>query len=231
MYCPSCSSNSLDRLEHGTKVLDFKCGKCDEGYQCKSLSKPIGHKILDSAYEAMITAIKTDNAPNLLILHYSKEEWIVQNLLIIPRHLLTVSAIEERKPLSPSARRAGWIGCNIILDRMPTSGRIFAVKDSMLLKPSEVRAEWRQLAFLRDLAPESRGWLVDVLSCIQSLDKHQFTLAEAYKFERELCALHPENRHIKPKIRQQLQILRDRGILKFAARGQYEFVAAKLDSA
>jgi type II restriction enzyme len=37
--------------------------------------------------------------------------------------------IEKRKPLSSTARRAGWIGCNILLDTIPTSGKIFYIKD------------------------------------------------------------------------------------------------------
>jgi type II restriction enzyme len=31
--------------------------------------------------------------------------------------------------------------------------------------------------------------------------------------------LHPDNRHVKDKIRQQLQVLRDRGFLEQAERG------------
>ena len=159
-----------------------------------------------------------------MLLHYSRQDWTVHNLLLVPQHLLTISAIEKRKPLSQSARRAGWVGCNILLDRIPMEGRIFAVRDGTPKKPSEVRHEWSSMTFLRDVEPPSRGWIIDVLSCIQSLDKRRFNLNEAYQFANELSALHPENKHIKPKIRQQLQILRDRGILRFVARGQYELV-------
>ncbi len=38
---------------------------------------------------------------------------------------------------------------------------------------------------------------------------------------KELRELHPKNRHIRPKIRQQLQILRDNDTLRFIARGRY----------
>jgi hypothetical protein len=40
-----------------------------------------------------------------------------------------------------------------------------------------------------------------------------FTNADVYAYERELAKLHPDNRHIKDKIRQKLQVLRDLGIL------------------
>ncbi len=62
-----------------------------------------------------------------------------------------------------------------------------------------------------------------MLRCIQSLEKKQFTLREMYdRFEQELSKLHPQNRHVRPKIRQQLQVLRDRGIVRFVGEGIYE---------
>ena len=42
-----------------------------------------------------------------------------------------------------------------------------------------------------------------------------------YAFEAQLSQLYPKNRHVKQKIRQQLQVLRDRGYLDFVSRGYY----------
>lgn len=42
-----------------------------------------------------------------------------------------------------------------------------------------------------------------------------------YKFENMLAFKHPENHHIKDKIRQQLQMLRDHGMIEFTGRGYY----------
>jgi len=36
-----------------------------------------------------------------------------------------------------------------------------------------------------------------------------------------LAKLHPKNKHIPDKIRQQLQVLRDHGIIEFLGRGEY----------
>jgi len=36
-----------------------------------------------------------------------------------------------------------------------------------------------------------------------------------------LQAKHPQNQNVKPKIRQQLQILRDRGFIEFLGNGYY----------
>ena len=71
--------------------------------------------------------------------------------------------------------------------------------------------------------PGRRAWLSDVLYCIQKLNKKEFSLTEMYDFEEYLTELHPNNLHIKPKIRQQLQILRDKGIVEFKSRGEYIF--------
>jgi type II restriction enzyme len=42
---------------------------------------------------------------------------------------------------------------------------------------------------------------------------NEFANEDVYGFARELERLHPGNRHIKDKIRQQLQVLRDRHLL------------------
>jgi type II restriction enzyme len=50
----------------------------------------------------------------------------------------------------------------------------------------------------------------------------EFTNQDLYAFERELETLHPGNRHIRDKIRQQLQVLRDRGFLLHLARNRWQ---------
>jgi len=39
----------------------------------------------------------------------------VSNFLVVPKYFFVPGVIEKRKPLSATARRAGWIGCNIVL--------------------------------------------------------------------------------------------------------------------
>jgi type II restriction enzyme len=76
--------------------------------------------------------------------------------------------------------------------------------------------------FLREQSVYSRDWLADVLACVRQLEKETFTLADIYAFETQLAKLHPMNRHIRPKIRQQLQVLRDHDIIEFLGRGTYQ---------
>ncbi|MFW5895285.1 MAG: hypothetical protein ACOCT9_00945, partial [archaeon] len=73
--------------------------------------------------------------------------------------------------------------------------------------------------------PSLSGWTEDTYDCILKLEKEEFTLQDVYKFEEKLKELHPNNNFIKAKIRQQLQVLRDKGILEFIDdSGNYRIV-------
>ena len=78
----------------------------------------------------------------------------------------------------------------------------------------------QQTLFLRAQTQRARGWTLDVWQCIDRLDE-QFTLKQVYHFVDELQGKYPDNHHIQDKIRQQLQVLRDKGIIEFLARGHY----------
>ena len=129
--------------------------------------------------------------------------------------------IEERKPLPPTARRAGWIGSKIRLDRVPESGKIHIINSGVIRPKDAVLEQWQKTLFLRSESLESRGWLLDVMKCVESLGKREFTLDEVYEFERHLGNLYPGNQNVRPKIRQQLQFLRDKGFIEFLSRGNY----------
>lgn len=66
---------------------------------------------------------------------------------------------------------------------------------------------------------KERGWTLDVLRILRSLGKMEFTNGDVYEFAPQLERLHPNNRHVRDKIRQQLQVLRDRGFLVQIERG------------
>jgi len=59
------------------------------------------------------------------------------------------------------------------------------------------------------------------MKCIEQLHQQRFTIDQVYCFEDELQRVYPNNRHIREKIRQQLQVLRDKGYLEFSGRGIY----------
>ena len=147
---------------------------------------------------------------------------MVTNLIIVPRHFFVSDVIEQRKPLSAGAKRAGWVGCNILLQRIPKAGRIYLVKESRIEPRQSVVAKWRRTLFLREGSDAARGWLLEVMRCIEKLGKPTFSLGDVYGFEAELGQLYPGNRHIREKIRQQLQVLRDKCYLDFLGRGMYK---------
>lgn len=221
LYCVSCRQNRLEPLRDNSQVYDYACGRCNELYQLKSQRRPLGDKFVDSAYAPMIESIRTNKAPNLLLLHYDPVDYCAANLVVVPRFFLSTSCIEARNPLSASARRAGWVGCNIVLKQLPPDGKIPVVSNRLAVKASEVRAEYNRFRFMMGEKSELRGWTADVLKIVRALGKKKFRLEEAYGFEGELKRLHPLNTHIKPKIRQQLQLLRDRGVLEFKGNGLY----------
>jgi type II restriction enzyme len=209
----------------------------------------------------MMRAISTDAAPNYYFMHYDVVTWRVRNLLLVPHFAFPPSAIVKRPPLAATARRAGWVGCNFDLDRIPVDARIPIVStiktsgigkgravspltaekyvemrpardcgpclnETVITPPEKVRESFRRAKTLKDV-PE-RGWVLDVLNIVRRITGKRgpqetagptFTNADVYAFERELAQLHPENRHIRDKIRQQLQVLRDTGFLTQPERG------------
>jgi type II restriction enzyme len=64
------------------------------------------------------------------------------------------------------------------------------------------------------------------MRCVEAIGRPDFTLAEIYAQEDRLAALYPGNANVRPKIRQQLQVLRDRGYLRFEGRGLYRLNGA-----
>jgi type II restriction enzyme len=222
-YCPSCGEFKLEEFQNNKPVADFYCNQCKNEFELKSKnSNSIGKKIVDGAYSTMIERISSDNNPNFFFLTYDKNKWEVNNFVIIPKHYFISEIIEERKPLAPTARRAGWIGCNIDLTKIPENGRIYLVKNSEIITKEKVRSKWQRTEFLKSKKGISKGWILDIMNCVDSIKKDSFTLKDVYQFENNLKLKYPENNFIKDKIRQQLQLLRDKGLIDFKGGGQYK---------
>jgi len=221
IFCPNCGCN-VDAYENGRPVADFYCLNCSEDYELKSKKDSMGKKIVDGAYKTMIERLQSANNPNFFFLNYDARNYEVFNFLVIPKHFFIPEIIERRKPLASTARRAGWIGCNILLQGIPQSGKIFYVKNGQTENKKSVLKNWQKTLFLRESNKmELKGWILDIMNCIDKLNKKDFSLDEIYNFENELGKKHPNNKHIKDKVRQQLQFLRDKGYLEFKGRGKY----------
>jgi type II restriction enzyme len=138
-------------------------------YQLKGQQSRIGNSITDGAYAAMMNAIRHDETPNFYFMHYDLASWSIKNLLLIPSFAFPPSAIIKRAPLSSTARRAGWVGCNIALSRIPIEARIAIVTESSISPESNVREKFRRVKPLKEISVTQRGWTLDVLNAIRRL--------------------------------------------------------------
>ncbi|MFX8891431.1 DpnI domain-containing protein, partial [Acinetobacter baumannii] len=84
-------------------------------YELKSQKGKFGAKVSDGAYKTKCERLAASNNPNLLLMNYDRASLTVVNLFIVPKHFFVPDIIEQRKPLATTARRAGWIGSNILL--------------------------------------------------------------------------------------------------------------------
>lgn len=161
-----------------------------------------------------------DAYPSLILLRYDPGRWTVSDLELVHRACITTSSLIRRKPLGATARRAGWEGCMISLASVPDLGRIGVVRNGTVRRKAAVLEQWQQSNRLLQTEPQARGWVADVLGCVERLYS-TFTLENVYSFERELAAKHPKNHYVRAKIRQQLQVLRDLGLVEFVSPGVY----------
>ena len=220
-YCLACDEESLARSKANTIATDFSCESCGHRYELKTFQKRPRRSLVDGAYSSLISRINLNRAPTLCLLERNAA-WHIVSLTAIHSSFLVPWAIERRQPLREGARRAGWIGCNIRLDRIPPDGEVPLIKDGAELPKAEVRRRFQRYLPLASLSNEQRGWAALTLKFVRDLAKPEFTLSEIYAKEAEFSAVYPRNLHVREKIRQQLQVLRDLGILKFKARGNYE---------
>lgn len=173
-FCPNCGAERLSSFENNRPVADLYCTNCHEEFELKSQKAKFGAKVADGAYRTMINRLAAQNNPNLMLINYNPIAG-VSNLFVVPKYFFVTEIIEERKPLAATARRAGWIGCNILLSRVPDAGKIFLVRDSIVVDRQSVLDLWRKTIFLRDESRVSAGWLLSVLKCVEDVGKKNST--------------------------------------------------------
>jgi type II restriction enzyme len=222
-YCPNCGELPLNEYQNNRPVADFYCKNCKEEFELKSKNGRFSNIINDGAYSTMIERINSNKNPNFFFLTYTKE-YTVNNFLIIPKHFFTTEIIIKRKPLSETARRSGWTGCNIDISGVAEVGKVFLIKNAEVINREIVKNTFNKTLFLREKSIDSRGWTLSVMACLDAIPNQVFSLDEVYNFEFKLKEKYPSNNFIKDKIRQQLQVLRDKGIIEFIGPGKYKKV-------
>jgi Dam-replacing family len=146
-YCPHCGAAKMARFPNNSPVADFLCSTCKEEFELKSQKGRFGPKVADGAYKTKCERLAASNNPNLLLMNYDLKSLAVVNLLIVPKHFFVRDIIEQRKPLAPTARRAGWIGSNILLSRIPESEKIHIVQDGIVCARSWFSPSGRKRSF------------------------------------------------------------------------------------
>lgn len=116
-------------------------------------------------------------------------------------------------------RKASQILQSIPKERKPK----FELKDKELFKKvSEEDIEVdRYEGGIESISQNLTGWVKDVFIVLNENPNDVLKLNDIYKYEDRLKLLHPRNQYVRDKIRQQLQMLRDLGLLQFLDRGVY----------
>lgn len=221
-FCPNCGS-PLTRVPNNSPVLDFVCHGCHEEYELKSKrAVKLPGRVNDGAYSAMMQKIQSGTLPNFFFMAYTRD-WTVRHLIAVPRRLMLPEMVVARPALGPQARRAGWVGCLLDLSALPEVGKVPLVTSGQPQNPAQVQQAWRASVGLGSELRKSDGWLLSLLRCLDTLPDEEFALADAYAFENQLAAAFPDNNNVRPKIRQQLQLLRNLGALDFLGHGRYRW--------
>lgn len=223
-YCFACDSDYLLRAAANTKAMDFSCKECGQLYELKTFTRRPHTSLVDGAYASLMGRIESNSAPTLCLLERN-EAWEIYGLTAIHSSFLTPWVIEQRKPLSETARRAGWIGCNIRLDRIPPDGEIAVIESGLCRAKSDVREQFKRFLPLAHLTADQRGWTTLTLSIVRGLRRSEFSLADVYEKEQHFASAFPANRHVRAKIRQQLQVLRNLHIISFRGNGRYTVIS------
>lgn len=132
LFCPKCGAQPMARFAANRPVAEFLCDACAEEYELKSQKARIGARVVDGAWATMQARLQAKNNPNLLVMRYDARRAAVTDLIVVPKPFFTPEVIERRRPLAASARRAGWVGCNILLGEVPDAGKVRLIREGVL---------------------------------------------------------------------------------------------------
>lgn len=138
LYCLNCESDTLKRLSANTPVADFECPACESAYQIKGKDGRFGPVIPGAAYKPTIDAIRAGRCPHYVLLEYDRRFRTVVFGKAVLGTSITVDRIIARAPLKQHAKRAGWVGCNLVIGGLPT----VSVVEPTVVDPATARLNW-----------------------------------------------------------------------------------------
>lgn len=223
--CPFCKSK-LKQYPANNKCSDYYCEKCDEDFELKSIKGKFSKKkITGSEYFSTIEKINTKK-PNWILLE--RNDIQVTGLTLIPNYFFYNDMIEKRNELSSKAQRAGWTGCLIRVDMIPSFAKIQFVKNGVEVSEKIIKYKLSMINRFKNIDTEKKDWKLILMYLIDRIPDTIFSLNELYSNIDEFKLSHPNNNFIKENIRHTLQLLRDEGYVKFLDSEGYKGIYLKL---
>lgn len=105
-----------------------------------------------------------------------------------------------------------------IISKIPKSKPII-IDDTELKGQSEIPEIYT--GGIGTITSSLSGWKLEVFNCLLKLSKEIFSLKDLNQFKIQLQKRYPNNNFVNAKIRQQLQYLRDIGLVEFLGKGMY----------
>ena len=211
--CPFCHSK-LKQYTANNKCADYYCKKCNEDFELKTINGKFSKtKINGAGYQATLDKINSDKSAHWILLEH--RDFVVNEITFIPKYFFYDEMIEPRKKLTETAKRAGWQGCRIALNMIPSFGKITYIKNNKEIDKKIINYKLLKVSAFKNSNLKNKSWKLELLSIIDSIPETIFSVNDLYEFIPELEKKHSNNHHIDAKIRETLQQLRDEGYVKF----------------
>jgi len=124
--CVRCNNNNFEQCKINEISKDLIGISCNQQYQIKAKSatqRQVNNikytntfKTIGGEYSTTLHNIN-ENIDYLIIL-YEKQSYKIINILYIKNENINSNCIMPRKPLSLTAKRAGWQGCSILFNNI-----------------------------------------------------------------------------------------------------------------
>ena len=124
--CIRCKNNNFEKYKTNEKSKDLICISCNQKYEIKA--KRATHNQVNNIKNTKqfktiggdyLTTLNNINEKiDYLIILYEKRSYKILSVLYITNENINLNCIIPRNPLSLTAKRAGWQGCNLIFDNI-----------------------------------------------------------------------------------------------------------------
>ncbi len=116
--CRRCGSDYI-LVPTNTPLLDAVCRSHFHELQIKGVAGIADDRLMGAAYAPLAERLAVDALPDYLIVSYDRMRAIVTLAEFIDGTAIAASRVVARTALSPTARRAGWVGATIDLADLP----------------------------------------------------------------------------------------------------------------